>query len=477
MVAPADGRVVSVTPAVPPSELGLGAMPRWRVSTFLSIINVHVNRIPADGIITRIAYRHGSFLNASLDKASEVNERNAVALRLPDGREIAVVQIAGLIARRIVCDLREGDAVHAGQRFGIIRFGSRTDLYLPEGVRPLVAVGQTMVGGETVIAELGVMSGSPRPDWHAGTGRVSPINRLRRLRPRARPRFKGLSFNRIVPNLLTLIGLCAGLTSMRFAYEGRFGSAAVAIVVAGAIDGLDGRLARLLKATSRFGAELDSLADFLCFGVAPAFIAVLWSLQRAGGFGYTPCLIFAVCMALRLARFNAALDSAPGPAYAYNFFTGVPAPPGAGVALFPLFLGLEAKSLGLGLAAGGRAVSAVLRLRAGRHGAAAGLDPAGLELQELQGAARVRAAAAARRRDLRRGAGRRSLGRARRRRPDLPRHAAVQRTQLPPAAARGRGNAGGGGALNQASGGRGASGVCTGNRKVGRTSRSRYPRS
>jgi phosphatidylserine decarboxylase len=154
LVAPADGRVVSVTPAVPPPELGLGAIPRWRVSTFLSLVNVHVNRVPADGIITRIAYRHGSFLNANRDKASETNERNAVALRLPNGREIAFVQIAGLVARRIVCDLREGDAVRAGQRFGIIRFGSRTDLYLPEGVRPLVAVGQTMIGGETVIAEL-----------------------------------------------------------------------------------------------------------------------------------------------------------------------------------------------------------------------------------------------------------------------------------------------------------------------------------
>ncbi|HET6196222.1 MAG TPA: phosphatidylcholine/phosphatidylserine synthase [Acetobacteraceae bacterium] len=190
------------------------------------------------------------------------------------------------------------------------------------------------------------MSGSPRHDWHSVPGGVSPIKRLRRLRPRARPRFKGLSFNRIVPNLLTLIGLCAGLTAMRFAYEGRFGGAAVAIVVAGAIDGLDGRLARLLKTTSRFGAELDSLADFLCFGVAPAFILFLWSLQRGGGLGYTPCLIFAVCMALRLARFNAALDGAPAPAYTYNFFTGVPAPAGAGVALFPLFIGLEAKSIG-----------------------------------------------------------------------------------------------------------------------------------
>jgi phosphatidylserine decarboxylase len=145
---------VSVAPAVPPAELGLGAMPRWRVSTFLNVLNVHVNRVPVDGIVTRIAYRHGAFVNASLDKASDANERNALALRLSDGREIAVVQIAGLIARRIICDLREGDAVLAGQRLGIIRFGSRTDLYLPEGVRPLVAVGQTMIGGETVIAEL-----------------------------------------------------------------------------------------------------------------------------------------------------------------------------------------------------------------------------------------------------------------------------------------------------------------------------------
>jgi len=153
VVAPADGRVVSVAQAIPPGELGLGPIPRWRVSIFLSVLNVHVNRVPADGTVTRIAYRHGAYINASLDKASEQNERNAIAIRLPDGRELAVVQIAGLIARRILCTLREGDAVRAGARFGIIRFGSRTDLYLPEGLRPLVTVGQTMVGGETVIAE------------------------------------------------------------------------------------------------------------------------------------------------------------------------------------------------------------------------------------------------------------------------------------------------------------------------------------
>jgi CDP-diacylglycerol---serine O-phosphatidyltransferase len=176
--------------------------------------------------------------------------------------------------------------------------------------------------------------------------RAAAVRRLRRLRRRQRPRFKGPSFNRVIPNLMTLLGLCSGLTAMRFALQGRFGAAVVAVVVAGAIDGVDGRLARLLKAVSRFGAEFDSLADFCCFGVAPAFILYLWTLQSAGGFGFMPCLMFAVCMALRLARFNAALDSAPRPAYSYNFFTGVPAPAGAGLALFPLFAGLEARKEG-----------------------------------------------------------------------------------------------------------------------------------
>jgi CDP-diacylglycerol--serine O-phosphatidyltransferase len=178
---------------------------------------------------------------------------------------------------------------------------------------------------------------------------VSPIHRLRRYRPRPRqrPRYKGPSFNRIIPNLMTMMGLCAGLTSLRFGLEGRFGAAAAAIMIAAVIDGLDGRLARLLKATTRFGAEFDSLSDFLCFGVAPGFVLYMWSLHRGGAYGYAPCVVFAVCMALRLARFNASLDSGPRPAYAYNFFTGVPAPAGAGLALFPLFLGLEAESVGL----------------------------------------------------------------------------------------------------------------------------------
>nr|WP_281174464.1 MULTISPECIES: phosphatidylserine decarboxylase [Acidiphilium] len=154
VVAPADGRVVIVDQAVPPAELGLPPVAMPRVAIFLSVLDVHVNRVPMAGMVTRIAYRHGTFANAAA-KESELNERNAIAIRLDSGAEIAVVQIAGLIARRILCDIHEGDRVATGARFGIIRFGSRTDLYLPPGSVPLVAVGQRMVGGETVIAALG----------------------------------------------------------------------------------------------------------------------------------------------------------------------------------------------------------------------------------------------------------------------------------------------------------------------------------
>jgi CDP-diacylglycerol--serine O-phosphatidyltransferase len=170
--------------------------------------------------------------------------------------------------------------------------------------------------------------------------------RRRRRLPR-RKRFSGQSFNRILPNLMTLLGLCIGLSAIRLAMNGKYGHAVIALAVSAVIDGLDGRLARLLKATSRFGAEFDSLADFLCFGVAPALIIYMWSLEPWGAIGFLPPLMYSSAMALRLARFNAALDNAPKAAFAYNFFTGVPAPAGAGLAMFPLFLGLEADQLHL----------------------------------------------------------------------------------------------------------------------------------
>ncbi len=154
VVSPADGLVAAVQMAVPPEELGMGERPLTRISIFLNIFDVHVNRIPADGTVSELAYRKGKFLNAALDKASQDNERQAARLTTADGRDIAFVQIAGLVARRIVCDLSRGQSVRAGERFGLIRFGSRADIYLPDGVSALVAPGQRMVGGESVIADL-----------------------------------------------------------------------------------------------------------------------------------------------------------------------------------------------------------------------------------------------------------------------------------------------------------------------------------
>ena len=155
LVSPADGVVSLIGPAVPPPELGLGPTALTRVSVFMSVFNCHVNRAPIAGRVTAVAYRPGKFLNASLDKASEDNERNALAIEMADGRHIAVVQIAGLVARRIVCWTRPGQSLRTGERFGLIRFGSRLDVYLPQGVQPQVALGQTMIAGESVIALIG----------------------------------------------------------------------------------------------------------------------------------------------------------------------------------------------------------------------------------------------------------------------------------------------------------------------------------
>ncbi|MDP1837086.1 MAG: phosphatidylserine decarboxylase [Reyranella sp.] len=162
LIAPADGLVQMIVEAVPPSELGLGSEALTRVSIFLSVFDVHINRAPCAASVDVVSYRPGKFLNAAADKASEENERMAIALRRPDGRVIGCVQIAGWVARRIVCYIKPGQTVAAGERFGHIRFGSRTDLYLPSGARLLVAPGQRMIGGETVMAELDPVSSEAR---------------------------------------------------------------------------------------------------------------------------------------------------------------------------------------------------------------------------------------------------------------------------------------------------------------------------
>lgn len=160
----------------------------------------------------------------------------------------------------------------------------------------------------------------------------------RRLR---RQRLKGLPFNRMIPNMLTLLALCAGMTAIRFALQERWEMAVAAVIVAAIFDGLDGRVARLLKGSSKFGAELDSLSDFLCFGAAPAIVLYLWTMNAIGTLGWLLALLFAICCALRLARFNTTLDQPTMPPWAYNFFSGIPAPAAAGLVLLPMMLAFE----------------------------------------------------------------------------------------------------------------------------------------
>ncbi len=153
VICPADGRLLPIVTAVPPPELGLGPDKRLRLSIFMNVFNVHVNRIPCNGIVTTLGHRPGKFVNASFDKASELNERMSIRIASKGGRDIGVVQIAGLVARRIVCNLREGQSVCPGDRFGIIRFGSRVDVYLPDGARVLANAGRSVKAGETVLAD------------------------------------------------------------------------------------------------------------------------------------------------------------------------------------------------------------------------------------------------------------------------------------------------------------------------------------
>ena len=154
VISPADGIVQMISKAVPPSEVEMPIEALTRISIFMNVFDVHVNRSPVDGQISGLGYRPGAFLNASLDKASEENERQAVKITMADGMEIVLVQIAGLVARRILCWVESEQPIRVGERFGMIRFGSRVDVYLPDGVSPLVVVGQKAVAGETVLADM-----------------------------------------------------------------------------------------------------------------------------------------------------------------------------------------------------------------------------------------------------------------------------------------------------------------------------------
>ena len=303
--------------------------PVVRVSIFMSVFDVHINRTPIAGTITRIVYIAGKFLNADLDKASEDNERQHILVEGEDGTKVAFTQIAGLVARRIVPWVKAGDRVVAGQRVGLIRFGSRVDVYLPAGTSS---------------------PGPARPAHHRRRDDRRPDRRLRADRGR-RPvsgrsaaRSRGAAFR------------CARSCPMR-SPRSRSARASPASASPSPANGTGAdrrdraspRCSTAWTAASparcagqtRFGAELDSLSDVIAFGVSPAIILHLWVAAAPGrGFGWMFALAYAVCMALRLARFNARIDVEDQPHKSAGFLTGVPAPAGAGLMLLPIYLWL-----------------------------------------------------------------------------------------------------------------------------------------
>ena len=289
-----------------------------RISIFMNVFNCHVNRVPSSGKITKIFYKPGKYINATLDKASEENERNYVKMINSNGDELILVQIAGMIARRIVCDVKENDETKQGDRFGMIRFGSRVDLYF-ENYQLIVRKNQKTIAGETIIAKKNKNMLENKKEFKL----ISKKN------PRS-----------LLPNTLTIFGVCLGLSSIKFALDTNYAMAVIAIGFAAILDTLDGRVARLIKGTSKVGKELDSLTDVISFGVAPSFIMYFWTLNEIGKFGWMFVLIYTVCCALRLARFNLTVIE-ENETWKINFFEGVPSPAAAGLVLLPLILSLS----------------------------------------------------------------------------------------------------------------------------------------
>jgi len=158
-------------------------------------------------------------------------------------------------------------------------------------------------------------------------------------------RLKGLSFNTMIPNILTMLALCAGMTAMRFGLEEKWEAAVISLAIAAILDSLDGRIARALRGTSKFGAELDSLSDFICFGISPALLLYLWTMKTAGQWGWVLVLLFSVCCALRLARFNTDIEKPEPPSWTKNYFTGVPTPAGAGLVLLPMIISFQTDAI------------------------------------------------------------------------------------------------------------------------------------
>ena len=296
VIALADGRVLSTGSAEVPADLDLPAGEWRRIAIFMNVFDVHVNRAPVAGKVTATSYHAGQFVNASLDKASEANERQNVVMEMEGGQQVGIVQIAGLVARRILLEAGVGDELAIGQQFGIIRFGSRVDLWIPASTPVLVMPGQRTVAGETVLADLGatlqelVDSGK-----HDGD------------RPEKQRRFRSVSLFWLIPNIITVAGLISWFNGTPVCLDGRWSMVIGLITLAAVFDALDGRAARRFKTSSKFGAALDSLSDMVVFGVVPSLCLYLWALQDSGNLAWWATMFYAVAIALRLARFDSEL--------------------------------------------------------------------------------------------------------------------------------------------------------------------------
>ena len=358
VVAPADGRVSMVTQVLPPAELGLGDKPLPRISIFMSVFNCHVNRSPVAGRIDRIAYRPGTFINAELDKASEDNERNSLVISTPErAHRRDPDRRAGGAADRFVRSRRPVDRRRRAVRVDPFRIAPRrlsarrhqiAGFRRPDRggrARPFWPISGSVTAAEPTGPINHSGAGPPAGRRNGATASALAIWLVPcrcRFDPKypemRRRRFRPIPVRMLVPNVITLLAICAGLTAIRLSTEGRMELAVAAIVFAAVLDGLDGRVARMIKGQSKFGAELDSLADFVNFGVAPGLILYFWQLHELNNGGWIAAMVFAISGGLRLARFNATMDDPNKPAFAANYFTGVPAPAGAITVLLPIYL-------------------------------------------------------------------------------------------------------------------------------------------
>ena len=347
IVSPGDGRVVVV------QDEEHDGKPGKRVSIFLAVWNVHVNRAPAAGRIVKMEYRPGRFRAAMRASASAENEQNIFTLAT-DAGELVFKQIAGLIARRVVSWKKAGDIVERGERIGLVRFGSRVDLWVPREAEIVVKVGQNVKGGSSVLANWPARKISGPRCRQCCAGRKSgggwktflmldeqaqqqqmPFRKRRFTNPRLR---RGIF---LLPSLFTVANLLCGYYAVVASLIGgadSFDRAAKAIGLAILFDSMDGRVARMTGTNTEFGVQLDSLADVCSFGIAPAVMAYAWgvrslpdltgtSIRQLGEFGWVCCLAFLVCCAWRLARFNVQ-GMAPGSS---KYFVGMPTPAAAAV--------------------------------------------------------------------------------------------------------------------------------------------------